>query len=98
MNGYSGSRYGAGRPGWRRKCEHMLRFDVRRLSRDGLLSSGRSFSWSWSRDGEQTAAMSVSVRSELVELRYFVDTTGLRTPLRSMPNQSHAYSMQLRQR
>jgi len=22
----------------------------------------------------------------------FVDTTGLRTPLRSMPNQSHAYS------
>ena len=26
-----GSRYRAGRPGWRRKCENMLRFDVRTL-------------------------------------------------------------------
>jgi hypothetical protein len=52
--GTGGSRYGAGRPGWRRKCEHYLRFDVRNLHRVTRLRPGR-LGWQWTRDGEQIA-------------------------------------------
>ncbi len=38
--------------------------DVRRLQRDGLLIPGRSFGWSWTRDGETVA--SIQVRAESV--------------------------------
>lgn len=31
--------FGSGRQGWRRKCEHLLRLDVRVLSRRGSVPS-----------------------------------------------------------
>lgn len=54
-----GHRYGAGRPGWRRKCEHMLKFDIRRLRRKARLSAGQSYSWHWWRDDEHIASVNV---------------------------------------
>src|SRR3569623_1860609 len=42
-----GSRYGAGRPGWRRKCEQSQALDIRQLHRRKLLYPGAWFSWKW---------------------------------------------------
>ena len=48
--------FGSGRQGWRRKCEHLLRLDIRVLSRRGYISSEphilRFFSWHWTRGDE----------------------------------------------
>jgi hypothetical protein len=38
--GTCGSGYGGGRPGWRRKCEHLLALDARVLARRGRLIAG----------------------------------------------------------
>jgi hypothetical protein len=65
-----GYRYGAGHPGWRRKCEQMLRFDIRDLRRKGRLSAGQSFGWSWSIDGEHLASISVQTCTDAVVLSY----------------------------
>ena len=40
-----GSRTGAGRPGWRRKCEHSIALDIRDLQRRQLLRPGHRFQW-----------------------------------------------------
>src|SRR4030095_4220807 len=65
-----GQRYGAGRSGWRRKCEHMLRFDIRALHRKGRLAAGQMFSWYWSRDGEQIASIGVRTFVDAIILKY----------------------------
>ena len=65
-----GYRYNAGRPGWRRKCEHKLRFDIRVLHRKGRLAAGQYFSWYWSRDEERVATISVMTFPGAVELEY----------------------------
>lgn len=65
-----GHRYGAGRPGWRRKCENMLGFDIRRIRRKGRLSAGQSYSWHWFRDDEQIASISVRTFVEELVLSY----------------------------
>jgi len=46
------------------------RIDVRRWQRDELLAPGSFFTWSWSRDGEQTASIGVVVYSDYVLLTY----------------------------
>lgn len=68
--GTGGSRYGAGRPGWRRKCEQMLAFDIRRLQRKSRLSPGQYFSWSWSRGDEPAGSVSVATSDQAVTLNY----------------------------
>ena len=65
-----GHRYGAGRPGWRRKCEHKLAFDIRRLRRKGRLSAGQWYSWHWSRDDEHIASISVRTFANELLLSY----------------------------
>jgi hypothetical protein len=65
-----GNRYGAGRPGRRRKCEYALPFDIRRLRRIGRLSAGQSFGWRWSRDGEEFASIGVKTLADAIELDY----------------------------
>lgn len=66
-----GYRYGAGRPASFAKTHQYLRLDVRDLRRRGLLRIGNGFTWSWSRDGEQCASVSVAVTDEpAVHLRY----------------------------
>jgi hypothetical protein len=68
--GTGGSRYGAGRPGWRRKCEHLLSLDVRQLHRRRLLRPGSSFGWYWSRGGEPSGNVSVRIDHEGLTLDY----------------------------
>src|SRR5262245_56821253 len=68
--GTGGSRYGAGRPGWRRKCEHSLALDVRRLHARGCLEPGSSWGWHWSRDGERGGDIGFTVYPSTVELSY----------------------------
>jgi len=68
--GTGGSRYGAGRPGWRPKCEHLLALDVRVLARRGRLSPGMFYSWAWSRDGEPAGRIGIQTGSDHVRLAY----------------------------
>ena len=44
--------------------------DVRRLQRDGLLSAGKSFGWSWTRNGEKVATINVRTEADRVILDY----------------------------
>lgn len=61
-----GSRYGAGRPGWKRKAEASLAFDVRQLARKGRLTPGW-FSWHWTntQTGEKLGSVNVRVTDSL---------------------------------
>lgn len=69
--GRGGARYRAGRPGWRRRCEDKLSFDIRRLGRKpSLLQPGSAYSYHWSRDGEKFAEVGVYVGTHSVELQY----------------------------
>jgi hypothetical protein len=68
--GRGGSRWGAGRPGWRRRCEHVLALDVRRLHRRGALMIGASSSWRWSYDGEPFGSIGVTGGIDRVRLAY----------------------------
>lgn len=67
-------RYGAGRPGWRVKAEHLLRLDVRDLARRGLLG-GSSFTWTWrnTETGEATASINVTTFSDSMRLGFRVN-------------------------
>jgi hypothetical protein len=67
--GRGGARYGAGRPGWRRRCESLLSLDVRKLRRHGTLQPG-TYAWGWSRDGEQYASVGIVVQPESLRLEY----------------------------
>jgi hypothetical protein len=60
--GRGGSRFGAGRPGWRGKAEHCLRLEVRALHKAGALRPGATCTWTWRRGGEQTG--NVGLRAE----------------------------------
>ena len=68
--GTGGSRYGAGRPGWRRKCEHLLALDVRFLARRERLVPDQYFSWQWSRGGERVGNIAIHTAADHVRLNY----------------------------
>src|ERR1700726_2086714 len=68
--GTGGSRYGAGRPGWRRKCEHLLMLDVRRLARRGQLQPGAYGSWKWSCDDEPRGEIAIRGADDHIRLIY----------------------------
>lgn len=51
-------------------CESCLSIDVRRWHRDGLLRSSRTFTWTWSSDGELLARTGVAVDAEGVLLTF----------------------------
>src|SRR3569623_764291 len=66
-----GSRYGAGRPGWRRKCEQSQALDIRQLHRRKLLYPGAWFSWKWTNNyGEAAGSIAISVQEHHVTLIY----------------------------
>jgi hypothetical protein len=56
-----GARYGAGRPGYKVKAEHLCRVDVREWARRGYLRGACAFSWSWQRGGEPAGSIGVCV-------------------------------------
>jgi hypothetical protein len=72
--GNGGSRYGAARPGWRRKCEHLLGLDIRVLSRRGQIPSeqhiSRYFSWHWTRGDEPAGSIYIQADHDQARLIY----------------------------
>lgn len=66
--GTGGMRFGAGRPGWKRKAEQSLALDVRQLARNGLLRPG-AFSWRWTSNyGERVGSVGVRVADDAERL------------------------------
>jgi hypothetical protein len=59
--GKGGSRYGAGRPGYRGKAEHLQRVEIGRWHRGGYLHAGTRFTWSWNCGGDPTGSIGVQV-------------------------------------
>lgn len=59
--------YGSGRPGGKRKAEHLRSICVNRLYQAGHLKPGNFAGWEWRRDGEQVA--SIGTRGEAARLR-----------------------------
>ena len=71
--GKGGMRYGAGRPSYKVKAEHLLRVDIGRWHRGGYLHAGRSFTWSWHRGDEPTGNIGVLVHgADSLRLQYMV--------------------------
>lgn len=50
--------------------DDLWALDVRRLARDGLLQPGRSFAWSWMRNGTTVATINITPGSYSVTLDY----------------------------
>jgi hypothetical protein len=67
-----GSRYGAGRPGYKATAESLQRVDVRLWARKGYLrrDSERWFSWQWTCNGEPSGSIGVRASGERVVLSY----------------------------
>ena len=61
-----GMRYGAGRPGWKRKAEASTAFDIRHIARKGYLRGNAWFTWVWtnSYSGEVVGRVSVRVSDD----------------------------------
>lgn len=72
--GTGGSRFGAGRPGWRVKAERCLRLDVRDLARRDMLGRSGYFGWRWtnSATGEDRGAIGINVFSDGLQLNFSV--------------------------
>ena len=73
--GTGGTRCGAGRPGYRLKAEQTLKVDIRQWRKGGYLVNGQSFVWQWSRGGEKTGTIGVTVRDDTIRLGYAVQGT-----------------------
>ena len=62
--------YGSGRRGGKGVTNDHRALDVRHLQRKGLLTPGRSFGWSWLREGETVASIQVRTEANRVILDY----------------------------
>lgn len=58
-----GSRYGAGRPGWKGKVEGLLRLDIRRFVSKCELVPGATYGWQWTQDDEKIASIGIRITS-----------------------------------
>ena len=73
-----GSRWGAGRPGYRVKAEQLQRVDVREWVRRGYLGRSGGFSWSWQRGGEPTGSIAVYMSPpDFLTLKYTFTIDGV---------------------
>ncbi len=63
--GRGGMRFGAGRPGWKRKAELSLAFDIREVAGRGLLVPGTAFNYTWTNsDGKQPGTIGVRITDD----------------------------------
>lgn len=74
--GTGGSRYGAGRPGYKLTAEATRRIDIRSWQRGGYLKVGGAFNWLWTRNGEATGNIGVVVSPTCVRLIYSMQSHG----------------------
>ncbi len=78
-----GSRYGAGRPGWKSKVNTRCQLDVRKFIRDGFLAPGREYTWSWTTEGRQVASIGMLVDGgDCITLHYCANEKAVRLPIR----------------
>jgi hypothetical protein len=89
--GTGGSRFGAGRPGWKAKAELCQALDIRKWHRGGYLRPGYFGGWRWtsSYSGETTASIGFSVSASAVELRYSSNGQGRTQQVRLNRTQCH---------
>lgn len=72
-------RYGAGRPSYKVKAEHLQRVEIGRWHRGGYLRAGQSFTWRWHRGDEPTGSIGVLVHAaDSLALQYMVGSDGQR--------------------
>ena len=62
--------FGSGRHGGKRCTDDMHRLDVRKLQRQGLLTEGRSLSWTWTVNDEKVAFINIRVNDGSLTLSY----------------------------
>jgi hypothetical protein len=62
--------FGSGRQGGKRCTNDMLALDVRSINRAGRLKPGSWFTWQWTCNGEQAAAIQLRVEADKVMLDY----------------------------
>jgi len=62
--------------GGRTTCESCKSIDVRRWHREGLLDSGRYFSWAWTCGGEPSGSINVRTEWDAVVLMYRARSSG----------------------
>lgn len=62
--------FNSGRHAGKNCTNDMIALDVRRLQRDGFLSEGRSFSWSWKRGEKTVSSINIKVNATSVTLNY----------------------------
>jgi len=77
--GTGGSRFGAGRPGWRPKAEQHRRLDVRRFAAEDMLRPG-DWTWAWKdgATGEKLAWIGVRGEFDRLTLSYRVNGESIR--------------------
>lgn len=72
--GTGGSRHGAGRPGWKRKCEQLVSLDIRRLMRAGYTQPGvyarGTWQWTWSHSGKPSGNVTIETTFDEMRLTY----------------------------
>jgi hypothetical protein len=72
--GKGGYRYGAGRPGWRGKCESRLALDIRDLARAGYIKPNTwvcgTRQWTWSHSGEKSGEVRIEAMYDRLRLIY----------------------------
>lgn len=74
-----GMRYGAGRPSYKVKAEHLQRVEIGRWHRGGYLRAGQSFTWRWHRGDEPTGSIGVLVHgADSLALQYMVGSDSQR--------------------
>ncbi|MGZ8982775.1 MAG: hypothetical protein ACXW11_02330 [Methylotenera sp.] len=62
--------------GGKKTTEDCRSLDVRQLQKDALLEDGKSFGWSWTRNGEKMASIQVQVKDNRVTLNYRHQSNG----------------------
>ncbi|MDP1651775.1 MAG: hypothetical protein Q8L56_03535 [Rhodocyclaceae bacterium] len=62
--------FGSGRHGGKDTTNAHWRLDVRLLQRDGLLTPGRAWTTTWTRNGEEVAAIQARTEADRVILNY----------------------------
>lgn len=62
--------YNSGRRDGKSTTNDMRSLDVRRLNREGLLTPGQSFAWTWTRNNETVASINIRVNDDSAHLSY----------------------------
>jgi hypothetical protein len=75
--GTGGTRYGAGRPGYKVQSGQVLSIDVRDIARRGHIDRSAAFSWRWTRGDEPMGNIGITVQARTaLTLTYCITQAG----------------------